>query len=114
MDRFTFSGRRGEYCATCFNVLFVDPGLADAVRYISVLGEANVLGSKHAPKAWEEYSLVRNPLKGSVIVETKVTGVNDVVGAGLLRKLVKRLQVACFMGPINIVSLFAKDNIARK
>lgn len=51
MDRFTFSGRRGEYCATCFNVLFVDPGLADAVRYISMPGEANVLGSKHAPKS---------------------------------------------------------------
>lgn len=65
-------------------------------------------------KAWEEYSLVRNTLKGSVIVETKVTGVNDVVGAGLLRKLVKRLQVAYFTGPINIVSLFAKEDIARK
>lgn len=61
-------------------------------------------------KASEEYSLVCNSLERSVIVETKVTGVNDVVGAGLLRKLVKRLQVACFTGPINTVSLCQENH----
>jgi hypothetical protein len=69
------------------------------------------LGSKHAAKSSGRiYSLVRNSLKGSVIVKTKVTCMNDMVRASLLRELVKRLQVACFMGPINTVSLCQENH----
>lgn len=39
------------------------------------------------------YVLVCNALQGGVIVKAKITSVDNVVGAGLLRKLIERLKV---------------------
>lgn len=39
-------------------------------------------------------SLVSNPLQRSVIIETEVAGVDDVICARLLREIVERSQIA--------------------
>lgn len=61
MSFLTASLRRGEYCATCLRVL---TAVSRCVRVVE-------RGS----------SLLSDAIEGSVVVETKVTGVNDVVGS---------------------------------
>ena len=81
MVRFTFSGNRGEYCATCLRVLVCSIDTHVRTRQ----------DSSCAPK--ESHSLVRNPLQRSIIVKPKVTSMNDVIRTSLLGQFIQRPQV---------------------
>lgn len=56
MDRFTFSGSKGEYCATCLSVLFANSRLVGAVVVrIWVSGE---IQSRWAAKTHQSVSMI--------------------------------------------------------
>jgi hypothetical protein len=78
MERLTASLRRGEYWATCFSVLAI---------MVSICVVAHLAGAL--------YVLLGDAVERLVIVETKVTSVDDVVRPRVCGKLVERLEVAC-------------------
>ena len=74
MSFLTPSLRRGEYCATCLRVLTAVSRCVGVVeRSSSLLGDA---------------------IEGGVVVETKVTGVNDVVGSCGACEFIQRSKIA--------------------
>lgn len=79
MERLTLSDSRGEYWATCFSVL---RQLASSSLYSLPIQYGNDV-------------LVGDAVERAVVVEAKVAGVDDVVGAGVGGELVQRLQVSC-------------------
>jgi hypothetical protein len=70
MERLTLSDSRGEYWATCFSVL---RQLASSSLFIACGVDV----------------LVGDAVERAVVVEAKVTGVDDVVGAGVGSELVQ-------------------------
>lgn len=51
--------------------------------------------SNSCEQSVESNSLVCNSLKRGIIVEAKVTGVNDMVSTGLLGQLIQGFQISC-------------------
>ena len=103
MERFTFSGSSGEYCATCLRVLNEDHRLVKTALETSVPGETKSRWAAKTRRGGEKvHSLIRNSLERSVVVEAKVTSVDDVVCAGLLGQLIQRLQVSCETDAVSI------------
>lgn len=69
----TSSEMSGEYWATCFRVLDI------CGQHLGL--DVATLG-KHA--------LLRYPVEGALVVETKVAGVDDIVGPRLLGEIIQR------------------------
>ena len=69
MERLTLSDSRGEYWATCFSVLRQLASSSHLILCVDVL--------------------VGDAIERAVVVEAKVTGVDDVVGAGVGSELVQ-------------------------
>lgn len=69
----TSSEMSGEYWATCFKVL-------------DIYGQHSGLNVATPGK----HLLLRYPVEGALVVETKIAGVDDIVGPCLLGEIVKR------------------------
>ena len=76
MERLTLSDNRGEYCATCFSVLHLLASSSLVAGHVCL------------------YVLIGDTVERAVVVEAKVTGVDDVVCSGVRSELVQRLQVS--------------------
>lgn len=81
----TGSLSRGEYWATCLRVLCHDVSAVWTDQYMAI------------------HLLLGNALYRCLVVETEVTGVNDVVSLCVARKLIELAQVSCICNELPIL-----------
>jgi hypothetical protein len=84
MSFLTASLRRGEYCATCLRVLGEVSGCKKAIGHGG--------------------SLLSDAIKRGIVVEAKVTGVNDVVGSCVACEFVQGSEIACLICSVSVPS----------